>query len=310
MQRQSTRNTVLGVWLATLLLAGCAPSSSNQNATPLPSQSIIEYLGATATATVVAEGTLENLLPTPTPFLYTVVANDTFYGIAAKLNINLDALRAANPGIDPGLLSPGMQLLIPTGQVALTTSIPTITPVQTNASEPDCYVSAAGELRCFVLVINDGDLPLENVTGVVQLFSADGALLANLEAVPPLDIVSAGSNMPLVAYMEQPPEGWVTAGAQILTAFRLQQGDQHYLPASAEVNISIADSGTAARVQGSVGVQGNAQSIWVLGVAYDADGHVVGVRKWESTGQTGFDFWIYSLGPDIASVDLAVQAQP
>jgi hypothetical protein len=240
------------------------------------------------------------------------VANDTFFGIAASLGISLDALIAANPGIDARSLSPGTQLVIPNGQQAvLTTALPTITPVQTNSQAPSCYTNVNGELWCFVMVINDGNLALENVTGVVSLLAANGSVLASLEAVPPLNVVPVGAQMPLVAYSDDAPANWATAQAQILTAFNLPNGDEHYLDVqSIDYSTNIADSGVAARMQGSLTVSGNPQSIWVLAVAYDSAGNVVGVRRWESETELNFDMWVYSLGPAIAQVELIAEARP
>ena len=50
--------------------------------------------------------------------------------------------------------------------------------------------------------------------------------------------------------------------------------------------------------------------VWVLAMAYDAEGNVVGVRRWEGLGETQFDFWVFSLGPEIAEVKLLVEARP
>ncbi|SET64653.1 LysM domain-containing protein [Natronincola peptidivorans] len=44
---------------------------------------------------------------------YTIRAGDTFYNIARRLNISLDALVAANPGVDPDRLFIGQVICIP-----------------------------------------------------------------------------------------------------------------------------------------------------------------------------------------------------
>jgi hypothetical protein len=54
-----------------------------------------------------------------------------------------------------------------------------------------------------------------------------------------------------------------------------------------------------------------ADLVWVLAVAYGEDGQVVGFRRWESAGdEDEFEFWVYSLGPEIARVELLVEARP
>lgn len=55
--------------------------------------------------------------PTPGPcpggFLYTIRAGDTFFSIARRFGISVDALAAANPGVDPNRLQIGQQICVP-----------------------------------------------------------------------------------------------------------------------------------------------------------------------------------------------------
>lgn len=252
----------------------------------------------------------ELVLPTPTPFIYTVVQNDTLFAIAANFNISLDALMAANPGVDARALSPGTELIIPTGAEAAATSIPQITPVPVTVLPVQCYSSAAGELWCFLPVVNDGDQPLENVTGIIQLVDASGEVLANMEAVPPLDVVAVGTKMPLVGYLDEAPAGWTQAQAELLSAFWLPSIEGLYVNVT-DLDFDWAPAGeNAARVQGTLNLAGDASSVWVLAVAYDSAGSIVGVRRWESAGEPSFNFWVYSLAGEIADVQVLAQARP
>jgi murein DD-endopeptidase MepM/ murein hydrolase activator NlpD len=264
------------------------------------------------TEVTVVQGAQEQ--PSPTPYIYVVVKNDTFFSIAAHFNISLQALEAANSDVDPRFLIPGTQLLIPFGdQISLATAFPTLTPVAAQAEAPRCYSTAVGELWCFLLVVNESDQAMENLSGVVQFVSAGGDLLANIEAVTPLDILPAGAQMPLVAFLAKPPADWQSAQGQILTGFWLPDGDAHYLEVGAvDFDWTPDTDGIAARVQGLAHLNGDtkAQSVWVLAVAYDASGQVVGVRRWESAGDLTFDFWVYSLGPAINDVQVLVEARP
>jgi LysM repeat protein len=49
----------------------------------------------------------------PGGFLYTVVIGDTFYSIARRNGIVVEALAAANPGVDPNRLQIGRQICVP-----------------------------------------------------------------------------------------------------------------------------------------------------------------------------------------------------
>ena len=52
--------------------------------------------------------------PCPGGFLYTIRAGDTFFSLAARFNVTVQQLAAANPGVDPNRLMIGQQICIPT----------------------------------------------------------------------------------------------------------------------------------------------------------------------------------------------------
>src|SRR3989304_1989934 len=205
-----------------------------------------------------------------------------------------------------------MQCFIPAaGGVA--TEIPTPAPAAAQLGGVDCFSSTLGELWCFLLVKNTNEAALENLIGTVQLVSADGEVLARLEAVPPLNILLPDQAMPLVAYQSKPPAGWVEARGQLLSAYVVPEQNDIYLNVNLSgVEVEISQEGLSARVTGqarlAAGPSGGQR--WVLAVAYDQDGNVVGVRRWESRAEAQFDFWVYSLGPKIAEVELLAEARP
>lgn len=51
--------------------------------------------------------------PCPGGFLYTIRAGDTFFALASRFNVTLQALLSANPGVDPNSLRVGQQICIP-----------------------------------------------------------------------------------------------------------------------------------------------------------------------------------------------------
>lgn len=294
-----------------VLCVACAPAGPTPEVEQ-PTQPLLPYSTATISPTLSNQA---ELLPTPTPQLYEVQQGDTLFSIAAVNQITVDQLLAANPGVDPFLLVPGTQLVIPLASEAGTVvpALPSPTPVPVSLGAAQCYATAAGELWCLALAQNENAFAIENVIGVVQLLDADGEPLATLQAVAPLNRVEAGDNMPLVAYAAAPPSGWASAQAQLLSAYRVPANDTYYLQAEVqETDVDIADDGLSARVLGEVALSGggSAGTIWVAAIAYDSAGQVVGVRRWESSGETEFYFLVYSLGPQIATVELVVEARP
>lgn len=298
------------------LLAACSTVGGSPQGTPTPSPALTPYLTPTAGGAAIATQAidLESVeRPTPTPYLYQIKANDTLFVLAARFGISVDAILVANPGLDPRLLSPGTEIIVPVGEEGEAIDVvPTPTPVPVELQPPSCFTNVAGQLSCFLLITNDQEEALENISAMVQYFSNDGELIASAEAMAPLNLLHPGNSMPLTATLADPPTNWTTAQGQLLTAFVATGTEERYLPIElVEPDIDIAASGLQAVARGKLtGGQGT-DLVWVLAVAYGEDGQVVGFRRWESAGdEDEFEFWVYSLGPEIARVELLVEARP
>ncbi|HEY4718722.1 MAG TPA: LysM domain-containing protein [Anaerolineales bacterium] len=300
---------IVTLFIAAWMAACSAPGTAS---TVVATQPLLPYQSPTASPTIQDDVQETEALPTPTPLVYTVVAGDTLFAIAARHEITVQTLMAVNPNVDPLLLSPGMELFIPAAGGAVSV-IPTPTPAAAQLGGVNCFSSTLGELWCFLLVKNTNEAALENLIGTVQLVSADGEVLARLEAVPPLNILLPDQAMPLVAYQSKPPAGWVEARGQLLSAYVVPEQNDIYLNVNLSgVEVEISQEGLSARVTGQARLAAgqSAGLLWVLAVAYDQDGNVVGVRRWESRAEAQFDFWVYSLGPKIAEVELLAEARP
>jgi LysM repeat protein len=250
--------------------------------------------------------------------IYTIVQGDTLSGIALRYHISLESLIAANPGIQPSLLAIGTKLTIPLGPVP--SGEPSPTPVPVVLLQARCWAGPQGGQWCFALVHNDDSESLENLSAQFSLISPDGQAIASLSAFAPLDVLPSGQSMPLAVYFPPPIADQVLPRVQILTSTRLLPGDTRYLPAVLENTLVSVDwAGRSAQVSGKVylaATSGTAQTVWVLASAYDADGELVGLRRWEAASPLaageglGFHFQVASVGAEITHVDLLVEARP
>ena len=307
------------ILISFLLLAACAPQTSS--ATPIPS-TLQPYQTITPSATASGPDGLvvsfETPLPSPTPFMYVVAAGDTLSQIAEKFNVSLDVLMAANPNVDPNSMSLGQKLNIPSNPKN-PTGESTPTPVPFPVQQIACYPTADRGMWCFVLVHNDSNDFMENITAQVSLTSK-GQTISSQTALLPLNILPPNSSMPLTVYFAPDVPTDVKPQAQILTGIRLLLGDERYLPAALQNTlVQVNWSGLSAQVSGQVVLPADAKAaklIWVAVTAYDEAGRVVGVRRWESNagvsagGSLPFAFMVSSVAGKISRVDFAVEARP
>ncbi len=258
------------------------------------------------------------ILPTPTPFIYTIVSGDTLSGIAQEFGVTLEALIAANPGVQPTALTVGTKLTIPVG--GDTSGEATPTPVPVGLPQARCWPEASGGLWCFALLRNDFPEAIENISVQFTLLDPGGKQLASQVAFAALDILPGWQSMPVAAHFPPPIGPQAAVRAEVLTSIRLLPNDPRYLPASVlDTLVRLDGSGRIAQVGGTVrlsGSNGTANTIWVLGVAYDAAGEAVGIRRWESPAplkagdRLPFSFTLSSLGPAIEHVDFLAEARP
>ncbi len=311
---------LLACLLALASLAACngkpAPVAQSGGTTVPPTPKAYRSAPPQATSTILPP--LRTLaLPTPTPVLYTIANGDTLSAIAHRYNVSVDALLAANPGVQAGALKVGTKLIIPTGSQSTSEPIPTPAPLPVRQAR--CWPEATGGLWCFALLQNDYAEALENLSAQFTVADPNGQELASQIAYGMLDILPAGSSMPLAAYFPPQMPANATIRIQLLTAIRLLPGDTRYLAAAVENSlVSVDQSGRTAQASGQVVLtgEGTASSLWVLATAYDGDGNVVGLRRWESTDRltagtpVGFELQVSSVGPAIQRVEFLVEARP
>ncbi|MBK8823473.1 MAG: LysM peptidoglycan-binding domain-containing protein [Anaerolineales bacterium] len=304
------RNLIL---TCVFLLTACAPASipNTSNNSIEPYLTVTPSLTSTPNVLVIAE----TPLPTATPFIYTIQSGDTFSELAEQFKISQDALRAANPDVSPNSMSVGTILLIPDSSQPLSTAS-TLTPVPAPVTQTVCHPSADNGLWCFALIHNDTSDVLENVSAQITLLDENNNALASQTAFPPLDIIPANSSLPVYVFF---PNTSASANIQIQLLSAIQSNNSQRPSASLHNTIAqINWNGLSAHLSGQVILPAEstaATQIWVAAVAYDKDGQVVGLKRWEGGaiqpgGNISFSFLVSSLGPKIDSVEFVVEARP
>lgn len=303
------------------LLTACGPAGATATPTPDRLRPYFTQPSASPSATALVTATPAPL-PTPTPFSYAIQSGDTLIGISNRFSVTVDDILLINPGLVAAALTPGQEIKIPS--VPASPDLPTPTPALVTLAEPDCYQTLDGGLQCFVLATNPFGEMLENLTAQMSLVDAGGKSLASQVAISPLNILPPGQSTALAAFFPAPlPEGSYEPKAQLATSIRLLASDVRYLPVRAQnVAAIVAWDGASAQVRGLVSPLPGADQaeipageVWLGATAYDAQGKVVGVRRWESQaslpagGRLPFEMQVSSSGAPIARVEVVAEAR-
>ena len=308
-----------------LLLAACAPAAPAPTAapgTPTPAGKLTPYHTATPQPIPQITDTPAPLpSPTPTPFIHIIQDGEDFFGLAYRYGITVDDIIAANPDVNPRAMSVGGELVIPfqaAPDQPASQPAPEL-PAGLSIAAAVCQPMAEGGAWCFATAANSGETALELVTGRFTLQDASGSEPVSRPASLPLDVLLPGMTLPLSAYFPAPVPTDLTVSVEMLTALPLADPSARYLPASVdEPQVTYAANGKLATVRGAVQLadgEGDAALIWLVALAYDADGALVGVRKLEiegpldAGGAVPFQLDVFSGDGPIASVTVLAEAR-
>ncbi|KXK10784.1 MAG: peptidoglycan-binding LysM [Chloroflexi bacterium OLB14] len=290
-----------------LLLASCA--SPNQ---PTTNISLQPYLTNTPQNTntpnvLIVETTP---IPTNTPHIYIVEQGDTFSEVAEKFKVSISDLRAANPDVSPNAMPVGQSLIIPDPS-AIFAAASTPTPLPVPITQTVCHADNSSGLHCFALIQNNSANMLENVSVKFNLLDEANNVIASDEAFTILDIIPANSSLPVYVYFSNVNQK-VNPQVQLLSAY--QGNVSNYV--SATINNSVTEiDGNFANVNGQYILSASANQVWIVAVAYDKNGTVNGVKRWESRAATQagvltqFRFSVSSVGADIEALEFFIQAK-
>jgi LysM repeat protein len=312
-----------------LLLEACAPSHALPTGTSTAPVKLTPYHSPSPSLTsppsplpTGSPPPLPTSTPTvtSTPFLHVLTNDDTLFGLALQYGVSLEAIKTANPELNPNFLTVGKSVIIPIQATSAPTPVPTSTPIPVRMAAPRCYLTADDGLWCFVLAANDQPFGLENLSAWISLGGPTGQVLAGQDAIPPLNRLPPGASLPLMAFFPPPISAEAVPNARLTNSLAIPADDTRYLTATVQVeSVEILPAELQADVQGNVFLPVDARPasvVWVALVAYDASDQAVGVRKWEADqslqpgGRLEFTVTVYSLGPAIARVEAVVEARP
>ncbi len=332
---------LMALAILTLLVSACNPERATPAAIlPWPTATyngqLTPYRSPTATRTptaTLAPSATFLPSPSPTPRTHEVKKGEDLSGIAWQYGVSLPDLLAANPTVNPHFLSIGTQLLIPTSKTPMPGGKPTPTataqslptPVPLKFGTLTCTPVQDGGVWCFQGVENNQTFPVESVSAVIRLSDAQGKTQLTQTAFLPLDLLPPGMTLPLAAYF--PPADVARIALPFSSAsepaFALRNIDdgRYVRTRLSDQKVQIAADGLAAEIDLKVWLDQHvdqARRVWVAAVAYDGQGNIVGVRRWENDHAHPLNkeqalsvkMQIYSVADEIRKVDLLSEARP
>lgn len=311
-------------------MTACRPVSGfERTSTPEPSRPVqlTPFFTSTPTLTPpLLEPSVSAVLPsiTPTPRIHIIKQGQDLSWVAWYYGVSLEALRAANPTVDPYSIGIGAQLIVPYSDLGsdhtqASTSAVLPTPLPVVLSPVNCFASGDGGAWCFLLAQNNSGMPVESIIASVRLADKDNPI-RTLDAALLLDRLPAGSSMPLGVFFPGSLVEPFQAGADLVSALPASPEDSRYLPIHIDsLQVQFSADGLSAQINGQMALEqneGQAAHVWVLGVVYRQDGQVIGLRRWESpapvlAGQPApFSFQVYSAAGTISRAEAFIEARP
>lgn len=319
-------NIAILIGIVLFLLTSCSNKVSVSEGTPTGSVKLTPYKTVTITPAVTIappEKPTATLVPTITltPQFYEVKAKDTLFTIAARNGLTVAELTAANPGVSAYSLYVGTKLVIPAaGGSSSTQSAPTPTPSPMFVHSPICFPSITSGFYCFALVENREAYDVENLTGEYHFTDPESGKELTLNTFLPLTRLVQGGAVPFYVYFAPPVFDHPIVTFRVLSAMSVTTENAGIYPMTIKDQVvKIAEDGLSADLSGKARFEGavkDAKLIRLLVVAYDAEGNVVGLRRYEEEAQlkpvVDFEFRInvLSAGGEIDHVEIYGEAQP
>lgn len=259
-------------------------------------------------------------IPSPTPRTHTIAPGEDLGSLALKYNVPLGDLLAANPDINPRMISIGTAIIIPSTAGDVPETAPLAEAAGLSIQPAHCALTADDGFTCFSQVKNDQETPVENVSLVFRILDSDQNEVASQTVFAPLNLVRPGESVPLSVNFAPPLPLPYSVQVTLAGALANASMDGRYLNTSIENRtVEISPDGNSAMVSGDILVaadQKNAQTTWVLATAYNSAGEVVGLRRWEDTAgiesgqKRSFQIRVYSSAEKIAAVTLLSESRP
>jgi LysM repeat protein len=258
--------------------------------------------------------------PTATPFFHVVQKDDTLLGIAIRYGVSLEELLAANPGINPSILSIDQKIIIPGPEGdSASNFLPEPTPLPLPLSEVQCFPTVTNQLWCITSLENRMGYPLEGVSVIITLHNEAGEVVESHSAFSPMNMIPEDVIIPFSSLFNVPSDGYSYATVYLVSGTQAENIGDRYLPLEWILNKDEPGKdhktwSVAGKLYSRDDNEKIAQGVSILAVALDENGDIVGFRQLEMDEEIGsgteldFETEIFSLGPPIDHIQILAEA--
>lgn len=240
----------------------------------------------------------------------TVKKGDTFLAIALAHGVSVEQLAAANPSVDPNMILPNQELVIPPADpLAFSQYMDKSYRQYVQINSSACYPETDFSAVCLVEVTSLADAPIANLRFEFTLTDSSGNEVRS-EAAPFLAVLLPGERQ-LFSFSVAGTFSFPAAAAGAITALRLFPASDFSLrvPQSAyETTLSSSESGKTATIQIKLKDDASATMYIVAANAYNNEGIPIGVRAAFLENSRELEMTLYALTGQIAQVELQVES--
>lgn len=280
---------VIGLMAITLL--GCRSVAGPPTPTPvLPTPTLTPEIGLAfvtrAAPTVAIVQTTPTPLPTatvtptPTPIIHTVVAGETLLGIALAKGTTTEEIQALNPEINPRLLPIGQALILPP-PAANVTQLPQAVAVAVaiEVAQLHAYQTPVETIWLLGEVINEGEVPAENIQVEIALVAADGQITETRTAWAVSSILMPGERAPFAVLLSDPPS-FVSESVSVIGAQAVNDTGSRHVDVSV-VQAAVSSSGETVQLEGELQNTGKVTAVepTIVATFYDEAGQMTGFSQ-------------------------------
>ncbi len=300
-----------------VILVGCLPLDQAEQAVD---GQLTPWHTATAAATFPVKDpailpSTPTPAPTPTPTIHIVSLGETISSIALRYGLDMNTMLSANPAIDPYALIVGDQVIIPAGSEQA--QIGDLTePIALDISQPECHRTPEGGLWCFAILSNPLTEAASDLAVTFKILGSSSEELASQTVPAVMNRLDPGQTIPASVYFFDPMPISYNVTANLASAFLASQSAKTFIPVDTG-SPTVEITGRLARVTGEAipaADPGKTVDVWVVALAYDLNGNLVGLRRIENRvtlveGKgVNFNLFVYSSGGGINSVIIKSEA--